>query len=170
LKEVVVADLCPSTFAIASSRTTCSAEEGHLPTLRLGFGGTRQVVAVRTMSIIEFIKNIDKSAKVDCKVAYGWLKAATLEGFKAFKAFVDSGAPPVQPFYASVGVGDALYLPAGWMFYEKIGTRDFAGVRVGFIRQSDAPTLTLLQRHLLSVEKPNDILNRALDNLALLSP
>jgi hypothetical protein len=137
LKDAVIADICPSTFAIASSRTTCSAEGGHLPTLRLGFCGTRQVVAIRTQTVIDFIQNTDKSAKVDCKIAYGWLKTATLDGFKALKAFVESGAPHIQPFYASVGVGDAMYLPAGWMLYEKIGSKDFVGVRVGFLRHAD---------------------------------
>ena len=60
-------------------------------------------------------------------------------------------------------------MPAGWAFGEKV-TRggDVYGVRVQPIFRDDFSTLDKLNSAALSQQKPNAVLQRALDVLALL--
>ena len=160
-------EVTPATFAVAKQRVTSSAEPGHLSSLRIGYKGTRQVTLICTESVLNFLQSSDQShgptqSTVTAQRAYEWLKTATSDSIKAFKSH--AGENSVQ--YGSVGVGDILYTPAGWFFYEQVGGGDYVGARGAFLISFDMKRLDSLCRYFLSIGKPNDILSRALDTIA----
>ena len=156
--------LVPAAFIVAKSWVTASAEAGHLPTCRIGFGGTRAVVAVHTSSLLEHVSQ-GGGGKADLARCYQWLKSASKE---AAKAFVDANPTSKVLFHATVGPNDILHLPAGWMFYECISNGgSFLGVRVQHLSLSSLPQLHQLNSYLLSLGKPNAALQSAVDCLSL---
>ena len=94
--------LVPAAFIVAKSWVTASAEAGHLPTCRIGFGGTRAVVAVHTSSLLEHVSQ-GGGGKADLARCYQWLKSASKE---AAKAFVDANPTSKVLFHATVGPND----------------------------------------------------------------
>ena len=165
--DKVKMEVTPATFAVAKQRVTSSAEPGHLSSFRIGYSGTRQVTLACTESVLNFIRSSDQcqgptQSTVTAQRAYEWLKTATSDGIKAFKSH--AGENSVQ--YGSVGVGDILYTPAGWFFYEQVGGSDYVGARGAFLISFDMKRLDSLCRYFLAVGKPNEILSRALDAIA----
>ena len=74
ISESMAKDFVVTAFAIARGRTTCSAEAGHLPVLRFGAKGQRQVICTPTMSLLDHM-----STKTRCspKEANHWFKSLT---------------------------------------------------------------------------------------------
>jgi len=70
-------------------------------------------------------------------------------------------------YYATVGPQDCLSLPAGWFFAEKVSTVDTFGVRVQRLRSADLDTLDKLNVIFMGQNKPNEILQAAIDLLTL---
>ena len=68
---------------------------------------------------------------------------------------------------ATVGPGDAFYIPAGFLFWEEIAKHDFAGVHVPLMCSSDLDCLQSLTTCLVGIGKPNDKLQKAVEALAL---
>ena len=167
LSAACAKDVSAMAFAVAANRATSSAEAGHLASIRITTKGTRQLVCIRTMAAVEFLQAKDRSANVDMKQVGAWLKSATLDSVKAFKVFCAASAKASKTYYASIGVGDALFIPCGWFFFEQVGGQDVVGVRASVLRQEDADVMQDLNRLLLAIEKPNEVLSRAIDCLAL---
>ena len=84
-----------------------------------------------------------------------------VQRMKSLKAY--SGEATVQ--YGQVGDGDILYTPAAWFFYEQVAGSDCVGVRGAFLSPFDMKRLDSLGRYLSTIDKPNDILTRALDTI-----
>lgn len=163
LKQIQL-ETTPAAFAVAKQRVTCSAEPGHLASIRLGFAGTRQVVLAPMELVIDHIRSADHSVSVTCPRAYDWLKSATLDALKAFEAFA---SPRKMLAQGSVGPGDILYTPLGWFFYEQVGSSDYVGIRCAVLVPDVLTPLDSLNRYFQCIEKPNEILARARDALAL---
>ena len=157
--------LIPSVFIVAKDWATASAEAGHLPTCRLGVSGSRTVVAVRTLPLLEFLTKCGMGgAKADLPAAYNWVKSASVQ---AAKAFVDACSEKVM-CHATVGPNDVLYMPEGWMFYEKIMPKhSFLGVRLQFLSVKCLPHLEEVNNYLLALGKPNAALQSAVDCISL---
>jgi len=96
--------------------------------------------------------------------AYHWLKTVTAD---AAKTFLEASAEHTI-MHATVGPHDVLYLPPGWIFFEKVvGNSDFAGVRLQHLSLTDLPELSALSTYLMGLGKPNANLQMAVDCLAL---
>eukprot|EP00959_Pyramimonas_sp_CCMP1952_P147090 3078589-Pyramimonas_sp.AAC.1 len=97
------------------------------------------------------------------KHVYEWMKAATHDDWKRYKA-----ASGQAIYVATVGPKDIVYMPAAFVFYEKIGPADFAGVRMVIIQKSQSQVLEEIQRFLISVNSQHPLLDMAVDTLAML--
>ena len=71
-------------------------------------------------------------------------------------------------FCGSVGPQDMLYLPAGFMFFERILRGDVSGIRCIMTSLEDVAELEAINQHLISVKKPHPKLQGILDQLVLL--
>ena len=160
--------MIPATYAIQKNRQTCSAEVGHVASIRLGLSGSRQVVAAHIPTVLDFVKrsNSTVSEELSVKVAYTWLKNATAESLSAYKASVGSGP---QIHHCTLGPLDGYVIPPAWMFYEKIGSKDFIGIRKSFVVSSKVhmEAVENFHRLLQSIGKTNEVLEAASSTLAL---
>ncbi|CAE7259215.1 unnamed protein product [Symbiodinium sp. CCMP2456] len=154
-KEVLV----PAAFVVAKDQVTASAEAGHLPTCRVGMSGTRSVVAVRSLALLDYLtKSGTGGNKATLSAAYQWLKSTSVQAAKSF----------IESTEEKVGAQDVLYLPEGWMFYEKImGKSNFLGVRLQFLSLKSLQHLEKINSYLLALGKPNAALQSAVDCLSL---
>ncbi len=127
----------------------------------MGIRGTRQVVLVRTAPLLQHLTMLNGDSPIQMAALNNWVKTANAEAAKSFVSAKSS-----QLFCTTVGAGDALYSPAGWVFFEKTtGAQDFAGVRYPVLGLSEVDTLTLINQHLLQISVPSESLQRALDCL-----
>ena len=117
----------PSFFAVGKGMETCSAEFNHGTTLRFVFKGTRNLVLVNLLDLITFMSNTGYSMEsLKMSVVY---KRET----RMFKEYVERfteafGFQAIQ--HVTVGPNNALLLPAGWLFYERISNgHDLAGFK-----------------------------------------
>ena len=160
-KEILV----PAAFVVAKDQVTTSAEAGHLATCRVGMGGTRCVVCVRSLALLDYLtKTGTGGGKATLPAAYQWLKSASVAAAKSFTESTDDKVL----FHATVGAQDVLYLPEGWMFYEKITSKsNFLGVRLQFLSLKGFQHLEQINSYLLALGKPNATLQSAVDCLSL---
>ncbi len=77
--EALKKDMTSSVFAVGRERATASAEFGHVANLRLCFKGSRYIVCVRTLSILDHI-SATGGGSADLPKAYHWLRTVTLDG------------------------------------------------------------------------------------------
>ena len=68
----------------------------------------------------------------------------------------------------TVGAGDTFVVPAGRMYFESIGSKDFAGVKRTILSMKDLEQLTQLRTFLVAIGASNSTLQGAIDCLALL--
>ena len=68
--------LSPIGFIIVKGCVTSSAETAHLGTCRIGFGGSRQVVCMKTLALLEHLTTT--GSKADLTKCYQWMKNATV--------------------------------------------------------------------------------------------
>ena len=166
-KVSVQKSIAPRVFAIAQSRATCSGEPGHLSTVRLVVSGTRKVMFVNTVKLWMYLDEVMKISPVSMKKMYEWVKTASLDAIKAFCAWEKVANDDVV-LVGTLGSGDMSYLPAGWLFFERIMNVDAIGIKVQFLSKEDLPQLQTLNGLLLSgVPAPNELLQSAVDSLEL---
>ena len=133
--------------------------------MRLGIQGTRTLILAPTPQLLEHLTTIGGGTPVALAAVNHWIKTATVE---SAKAFVDASKGQAELFTCTVGPGDLLSLPAGYVFYEKIqAATDFVGVRQPILAMSGLKALSEISRHLIRIESPSMPLQRAVDCLAL---
>lgn len=157
------ADLNPAAFAVAKQRLICSAEPGDLTSIRIQYRGTRQVVLVPTNAVMMFISHIEPGASVPTSRVYEWIKTANPESLNTFQDFI--AAPCFH--HGSLGLGDILFTPAGWCFYELICNMEVIGIRCPLLAPVDIKPRDTLNQRFQALGKPVDILVRALALLAM---
>ncbi len=72
-------------------------------------------------------------------------------------------------FHATVGPQDALMLPVGWIFAERVGaTCDCVGLKMSILRTQDLPQLEGWSKLWISQASQNAVLDAVIDALTLL--
>ena len=149
----------PVIYAIAKGQTTAAAEPNHFASFRVGFKGTRQVLATPFSAIAAYVS---KKTATNAKPAdvYHFLKTVSPEGLKEY------GDADNAMFIGTVGLRDCLYLPAGWCMIEAVGaSTDVVGVRILFFGTVHLPEMEKLDRHLIACGKANPKVQAMLDCL-----
>ncbi|CAL1151620.1 unnamed protein product [Cladocopium goreaui] len=100
---------------IGKNTVTCSPEKSHAGSLRLGLQGTREVILVRE------------------KLLYDVLGQPTLKAAKqALLGMDDALAAKLKLYSCTLGKGQALYTPPGWIFVERVMSEmHWVGFRAG---------------------------------------
>lgn len=169
--ESVANDIKPAVFAIAREKEVCNQEAAHLATLRVGFEGTRELYCVPTMAMLEFVKTKSEGKTIGMRELNEALKVCTPDYMKEFLQATDMGEG-LQPafFHCTAGPQDVVYIPPAWSFSERVSRgSDFYGVRFQFLDLAHLSRLEAVNEHLLSQQKPNAVLQRAVDFLTLQS-
>ena len=130
-------------------KTQVAHEMAHCACVRFGSHGTRQMICVKTL---EFLRAVGAGTTASVSEAAEKLKSVSADDV-FFKDFHKQY--PIQ--CATIGANDAFYLPAGWLFYETVGSDDFAGMRIPIFSSSDVGVLEEIDRHLT---KPSPALVR----------
>ena len=155
----------PQVFAVARGKESVNQEPYHLATLRLGFLGSREVIAVNTMSFMKWMQQNDAGRKMPVmKELREFVKQCTAE---TMTKYIQSAGP--NAFYrATVGPQDVFYSPPGWTIGDRIGKgADFYGVRYQFAMQEHLPMLEEISQVLLRCGKQNEELSKLVDFLTL---
>ena len=115
------------------------------------------------VAIVRFLKTADAKEKVTLKMAQSHLKNAKAADIKAMVA------AGVEVFTCTVGLHDSLWMPAGFIFTEKVGaTTDLIGIKYQFLNFGDADRLRDTSETLTKVGCPNAPLQDTVDFLTLL--
>ena len=156
-------------YAVAKECAVCSAENGFVATMRLGIKGTRSVICVKTRSFLEHMEKSSQleahkgspqcSGKGGVAQAYNTFKSLSVD---AAKGFLDSCNGNTL-WHATVGPRDLLFMPAGYMFFEKIGAHDVLGIRQALVFPSDIAELSELRKALIAIGSPSENLQRIVD-------
>ena len=77
VKGLLKEQMARARFAIAQNRTTCSAEIGHVSSLRIGFEGNREVCCLPTAKLYAFLRQSNRQKVPSLKDLYAWVKVAT---------------------------------------------------------------------------------------------
>jgi hypothetical protein len=161
LTAAVKVDLGQSTFAVARDRVTCSPEYGHIANIRLGIKGVRYIVLAPTFLLMQALSS--GPGLIDPGKLNHWLKTVTTDGMTAFMSKSDAH----KIYYATVGPGDCVFVPAGYIFYERVTAGgDFIGLRQPLLGLKSLPVLKEIHSKL---EITSEALLRAMDCLTISS-
>ena len=165
--EAVQKLLVPNVFAIAKGQETVTAEPGYIATLRMTVEGVRTVVAARALDVVRHLQAAGEPlSALPPKRLNNFLKSATADVLSKFAAPGESGRPKL--YHGSVGAGDILFLPSGWLFVERVArTTDHIGVRCSVWFKSGTPIFEDINRWLLAASKPSIILSKAMDAMTV---
>ena len=112
----------PSIFVVEKKLQTSSFELGYLPTIRTCISGKKNIIFTDVLSIYSFFDGQGK--KYDSKQIVNFLKEAKQADIEKY---VGKG---FQLFYHCQEVGQSIYCPPGFLFWEVIAdSSDFAGCK-----------------------------------------
>jgi hypothetical protein len=124
-KALLAPVLLPVIFGISSNFESVANEKDHLACCRLGLIGTRQVVVTSTSVLLDCMRSAGaKQDDLNPPKAWHFLKSASDDVLKNYIATTGC------LWSATLGAGDALFLPTGWTQAERVLQNvDFVGVR-----------------------------------------
>lgn len=139
----------PFVFGTVINHVAARPEAGALPTVRYQWQGTKVVAVCRLSSLVKFLMSHAKSVVQSCTVTSAtcsaWLRSAR---GPQLQQFIDGGD---KILWGTIGVGDVLYLPAGWLCAERTaGAEDCLGVKLSFMT---APSVDIAARGELELYK-----------------
>lgn len=78
----IAAELIPTMFAVAAKRETAFVEANHWGALRYGYKGTRRLLLVQTLPLVDFLRKQQGGKQIELQGAYEWLKTSTAESVR----------------------------------------------------------------------------------------
>ena len=153
----------PSIFAIKAGLEGINGEVAQLPTVRLGVQGTREVVCFDPMVVLPVVKaqKSESSSLLKPVEIRKWLRTATRDDFAKL--------PESSAVVATVSASDMLYLPATWIYWERVtGSVDFVGLKTSWLSPKYTDILDGFRQYLISVGKTSDLLQQVVDTLVMI--
>ena len=135
----------------------------------LGGAGTRQIIVSPVTHGLYMASRMQRIPLADLKMkdVFDTLKSLSHE---TIEEFITTEAPGCEGksalYHATVGPGDVLVLPAGWMFWERTTATDFIGIKASVLFKKDQVCLNKINGHLMLIKKPNTVTQAADDFLA----
>ena len=111
--------------------------------------------------VMKYLGSIGKLATP--KVASQWMRELSQPDYVQFRNAGDRNVI----YCGTVGEADILCLPAGALFFEKIGPRDYVGIRCGAMYPNTGESLDSFRHRLRLVGTPSATLDDLIDELAL---
>jgi hypothetical protein len=159
-----------SMFAVVDTWSKPATETNHLATLRMNFRGSKSMLLVRTLDVIDYMSNELMKEKVRPVDVLEFVKTLSKCTAVAYSTWLTARSGNSCPYIYQICVGpsDLVYVPAGYVFMEECHRPiDSVGIRRQILRQSDLPTLEKLSKHLASVEKKSPGLQEVVDMLIM---
>ena len=152
----------PSAYCVLKDVESASTEPASVATFRFSATGTKQVALAPYSSIYNYLSGIGSAPAP--KDVSKFLKCSTPELVKEFHAKHSKK----QICYATVGPNDVLYIPAGFVFSEKVGAaHETTGIRISCLGPRHLAALEGVQRNMLAAHAPNERLEHAVNLLRL---
>ena len=143
-----------SWFAVTMNDIQAWKEPENLASLRVTLVGTRTLILARVDNLLDFMKAmaLPQSPSVLSLVGrvVGFFKAMTENQVRAFAA-------KYKLFCVTVGTGEGIYVPYGWMMAEKSGAEDVFGMCLRGLVLNDKcamPVLSTIFQNLQEVTPP----------------
>ena len=131
--------------------------------VRMGLSGTRALVLIDHMKFIRFLSRSVAVATLKAKVVFRSAKAMSGE---QMKHLVD--AFPGAVLWPTLGVHDAVFVPSGWIFHERVQTsKDYIGTRFNVFCMEHSGIMGEITRHLTLTDSANEKATTFADSLAL---
>jgi len=134
-----------SLFAVGQGLEFESSDKECSGNIRWILQGVRTLILVHGSDLIQYMKeNEIMAARLsnphDMQRAYGFLKTMTADMMREFSS-------QYKLYHITTGPGDALYIPAGMFFAEKVGaTHSVVGVRLGIWLPREPPIRSFFSR------------------------
>ena len=138
--------MLPAAFAIARDTATASWEIEMLPTLRITLSGsTRAVLVVKAEALVQHMISSKVVTSDNCTItkARDFLRGCRRDVFKLLHE-------KRAAFLGTVGVGDALWVPPGFLFIEQTQKQDVFGVKIGMLPRTNKMEMLLRSTQLVS--------------------
>lgn len=143
-----------SVFGIAKNSEHIATEIHYASAFRLTLKGSRAVVMFPFMELVGLMS----AAGLTCE----FTPSRMLDfGKKMSKASLDTLAEGGRLYHGTIGHGDIVFVPAGWVVAERVAANlDFVGVRVGVLMQCpiQMKMLTAISTHLADNKVPSETL------------
>ena len=141
-----------SWFGVTQNDIQAWKEPENLASLRVTLVGTRTLILARVDNLLDFMKALPQSSSVLSPVGRvaGFFKAMTENQVRAFAA-------KYKLFCVTVGTGEGIYVPYGWMMAEKSGAEDVFGMCLRGLVLNDKcamPVLSNIFQNLQEVTPP----------------
>ena len=134
----LVAMLEPDLFVTKSEKVHAVVENASLPTIRWVRSGVRQIIMMKFAHIGEHVRSkLGGSALKQPLSSLGTFQWLTNCGHEKLTEFVESN-PSAGVFRNSLGPGDMLYTPPGWIKFE-MGNDDSIVVRMALVPVKSLP-------------------------------
>ena len=117
------------TFAITANKKSHGIETAFMTTIRLGCKGTRELFCMPGVQLVKYLESTSPThTKPTMKQISAFLKDITTEQANKFQ---DASKDEHLLFQGTLGPQDALVLPAGWAFGERVkgGTSSASAIR-----------------------------------------
>ena len=85
------------------------------------------------------------------------------------REFLSSNPGDNKLYYCTVGPLDIVYVPTGFIFYEKVGNNDSVGVYARSIMVESQPAFEVICQRLVLVGKVVPVTQAVFDTMSLLS-
>ena len=158
-------DMEPVFFAVMKDKEGRAMEAGQFSSVRLIFHGIREVYCLPGLGLLKYLAaHSENKAMPPVKTGFQWLANATQE---QVEEFLDWDEDCVM-YHGTQGPQDALYLPAGWIWGERVKSgHDLIGVRVILAWPKDLSLHDKFISYFTSLRKPNQSTQRMVDFLTL---
>ncbi|CAK0794149.1 unnamed protein product, partial [Prorocentrum cordatum] len=145
--EKVRGGMAPNIFAIMSGVDSFGTEKEFVPSLRFGISGVRKIVVTELPTLAAFMESQKVDiAKFQMPDFNSYLRGMTKHAIEQYKT---SGG---VLFHATVDGATAAYLPAGFIFAERVVGQASLGFRVG-VANPDGKGVERLKKIKASKEK-----------------
>ena len=134
-----------------------------MATVRMGLLGTRTLVLIDLLKLIRFLSRSVAVATLKPNVIFRSAKG--MHGDQ-MNIFVD--AYPGAILCATVGVKDAVFVPSGWIFHERVHpSKDFIGTKFNLFCMEHSAVFGEITRHLTLTDSANEKVTEVAGVLAL---
>ena len=161
--------MVPSLFANAAVYKESAAENSYLSTMRLHIRGTKRILAVRLIDVLEYLRSVYSVESPKPGDAFKWLKELTAANVVDFQAYAREHLKCSDAVYhLEVRPSQMSYLPAGWAYVEEVSkSSDCVGIRIQYLSVDERATLEKLSRHLVSIKRENRNLTDVVNKLVM---
>ena len=143
-------------------RQTCNADYGYQAHMRLGLGGTRQVILFDMHSLMTYLQKLLGTPLINPRSCYDWFKSASPEKVATYVQ-ADN-----KVYNITCGPCDFLYTPFGYGYFENIGVgKNYLSVRWPFMAKADLERMDELKKSLASCQRRPPTLTSAVDFITL---